>query len=54
MKRVDFYRTKLKAARSELRHKQRQYNAAWRSMARTTKLIQELENKIDALMAKTQ
>lgn len=53
MKRYDFYRAKLKAARSELRHKQRQYNAAERSMARTIKVILELERKIDAYVAKT-
>lgn len=54
MKRVDFYRAKLKAARSELRHKQRMYNAAERSMARTIKTILELERKLDAVLAKTQ
>ena len=54
MKRVDFYRAKLKAARSELRHKQRQYNAAERSMARTIKTILELERKLDAVLAKTE
>ena len=54
MKRLDFYRARLKAARSELRHKQRQYNAAERSMARTIKTILDLEKKIDAVLAKTQ
>lgn len=54
MKRIDFYRAKLKAARSELRHKQRQYNSAERSMARTIKQILELEKKIDSILAKTQ
>ena len=54
MKRIDFYRAKLKAARSELRHKQRMYNAAERSMARTVKQILELERKLDAVLAKTQ
>ena len=53
MKRLDLYRAKLKATRSELRHKQSQYNAAWSSMARSTKLIQELEKKIETLLAKT-
>ena len=42
MKRIDFYRAKLKANRSELR-----------SMARTIKTILDLEKKIDALLAKT-
>ena len=32
MKRIDHLRAKLKAARSELRHKQRMYNSAERSM----------------------
>lgn len=54
MSRTDFYRAKLKAARSELRHKQRMYNAAERSMARTIKTILELEKKLYAVMAKTQ
>lgn len=54
MKRLDFYRAKLKAARSELRHKQRQYNAAERSMARTIKVILDLEKKIDVILAKAQ
>lgn len=54
MKRVDFYRAKLKAARSDLRHKQRQYNSAERSMARTIKTILELERKLDAILAKAQ
>ena len=53
MKRIDYYRARLKAERSELRHKQRQYNAAQRSMARTIKTILDLEKKIDALLAKT-
>ena len=54
MKRIDFYRARLKAERSELRHKQRQYNAAERSMARTIKTILELEKKIDIILAKAQ
>ena len=53
VKRIDFYRAKLKAARSELRHKQRQYNSAERSMARTIKQILDLEKKIDSILAKT-
>jgi|TARA_R110000868_G_scaffold263029_1_gene521642 hypothetical protein len=51
MKRADFLRAKLKAARSELRHKQRQYNSAEKSMARTIKTILELERKLDAYVA---
>lgn len=53
MKRIDIWRVKLKAARSELNHKKRQYNAAERSMARTIQLILELEGKINAHLAKT-
>ena len=53
MKRADFLRAKLKAARSELRHKQRMYNSAERSMGRTIKQILELERKLDAVLAKT-
>lgn len=51
MKRADFLRAKLKAARSELRHKQRQYNSAEKSMARTIKTILELERKLDDYVA---
>lgn len=54
MKRIDHLRAKLKAARSELRHKQRQYNSAERSMARTIRTILELEKKIDVILAKAQ
>ena len=54
MKRIDHLRAKLKAARSELRHKQRMYNSAERSMARTIKQILELERKIDAYQTKMQ
>ena len=53
MKREDFLRAKLKAARSELRHKQRMYNSAQRSMARTIRTILDLEKKIDSILAKT-
>ena len=54
MKRVDFLRAKLKAARSDLNHKKRQYNAAEKSMARTIKTILELERKIDVYLATPQ
>jgi len=53
MKRIDQWRAKLKAARSELNHKKRQYNAAQRSLAKTIQEIMQLEEKIDAFMAKT-
>ena len=54
MNRAEHIRAKLKAARSELRHKQRMYNSAERSMARTIKTILDLEKKIDAILAKAQ
>ena len=53
MKRIDMWKAKLKAARSALNHKKRQYNAAERSMSRTIQEIMKLEEKIDAYMAKT-
>ena len=53
MKREQYLRAKLKAARSELRHKQRMYNSAERSMARTIKVILEIERKLDVILAKT-
>jgi hypothetical protein len=53
MKRIDQWKAKLRAAKSELRHKTRQLNAAQRSHNRTTKLINELEKKIDIHMAKS-
>jgi hypothetical protein len=53
MKRIDQWKAKLRAAKSELRHKTRQLNAAQRSHARTTKLIDQLEKKIELHMAKS-
>jgi hypothetical protein len=53
MKRIDQWKAQLKAARSDLNHKKRQYNAAERSMARTIQVIMKLEEKIDAYLAKT-
>jgi len=53
VKRIDQWKAQLKAARSELNHKKRQYNAAERSMARTVQEITKLEEKINAYMAKT-
>ena len=48
MKRIDQWKAKLRAAKSELRHKTRQLNAAQRTHTRTTKLIEQLEAKINA------
>ena len=53
MKRIDQWKAKLRAAESELRHKTRQLNAAQRSHDRTTKLIDQLEGKINVHMAKS-
>ena len=53
MKRIDQWKAKLRAAKSDLRHKTRQLNAAQRSHNRTTKLIEQLEGKINVHMAKS-
>jgi hypothetical protein len=54
MKRIDQWKAKLKAARSEAKHKERQMNAAVRSFKRTDAEVVELERKIYDFMAKTQ
>lgn len=53
MKRIEQLKAKLKAAQSDLNHKKRQYNAAERSLTRTTQEIRTLKEKINAYMAKT-
>ena len=53
MKRIDQWKAKLKAARSEAKHKERQMNAAVRSFKRTDAEVVELERKIYDHMAKT-
>lgn len=53
MKRIDQWKAKLRAAKSELKHKTRQLNAVQRSHNRTTKLIEQLEKKIELHMAKS-
>lgn len=52
MKRIDQWKAKLRAAKSELRHKTRQLNAAQRTHDRTVKLIEQLEKKIELHLAK--
>ena len=52
MKRIDQYKAKLKIAKSEIKHKTRQLNAATRSYNRTKTLIDNLERKIELHMAK--
>jgi hypothetical protein len=49
MKRIDLYKQKLKAAKSELPMRQRQYNSAKRHLFKTRDTIAELEQKIDNL-----
>ena len=53
MKRIDQWKAKLRAAKSELRHKTRQLHAAQRTHDRTNKLIEQLEKKIELHMEKT-
>lgn len=52
MKRIDLWKAQLKAARAELRIRDREANAAIRTVVRLTKIIIRLENKIDNYMAK--
>jgi len=52
MKRIDQYKARLKIAKSEIKHKTRQLNAATRSSNRTKTLIDNLEKKIELHMAK--
>lgn len=52
VKRIDQYKAKLKIAKSEIKHKTRQLNAATRSYNRTKTLIESLEKKIELHMAK--
>ena len=53
MKRIDQWKAKLRAAKSELKHKTRQLNAARRTHDRTVNLIEQLEKKIELHMAKS-
>jgi phage host-nuclease inhibitor protein Gam len=54
MKRIDQWKAKLKAAKSEAKHKERQMNSAIRSYMRTDEEVQKLEEKINDYMAKTE
>jgi hypothetical protein len=49
MTRIELYKQKLKAAKSELPMRQRQYNSALRHLVKTVKTISQLEQKIDNL-----
>jgi len=53
MKRIDQWRAKLRTARAEIKHKERQLNAAQRSYQRALGTIQQLEKKIEIYLAKT-
>lgn len=53
MNRLNQWKARLRTARAELKHKERQMNAATRSFGRTQTEIAKLEEKINALMAKT-
>ena len=48
VKRIDQYKAKLKIAKSDIKHKERQMNAAYKSYTRTRTLIEALEAKINA------
>jgi phage host-nuclease inhibitor protein Gam len=48
------WKAKLKAAKSEVKHKERQMNAAIRSYMRTDAEVQLLESKINDYLAKTE
>jgi len=52
VKRIDQYKARLKIAKSEIKHKERQMNSAVRSYNRTKTLIESLEKKIELHMAK--
>jgi len=52
MKRIDLWKAKLKAARSEAKHKERQMKSAIRSYMRTDAEVIELERKIYDFLAK--
>jgi hypothetical protein len=47
------WKAKLKAAKSEVKHKERQMNSAIRSYMRTDGEVQLLEGKINDYLAKT-
>jgi hypothetical protein len=53
MRRIDLWKAQLKAVRSELRIRQREANAATRTVARLDKIIIKLERKIYDYMAKS-
>lgn len=52
MKRIDLYKQKLKAAKTELPMRKRQYNSAARHFRNVVKTINILEQKINVYLAK--
>ena len=52
MRRIDLWKAQLKAARADLRIRNRESNAAVRTTVRQIKLVNELERKIDNYLAK--
>ena len=52
MKRIDLWKAKLKAARSEAKHKERQMKSAIRSYMRTDSEVQKLEAQVYDYMEK--
>lgn len=53
MKRLDLWRAQLKAALAELKIRDREANAAARTVFRLKNIINNLERKIDNYMAKS-
>ena len=53
MRRIDLWKAQPKAARAELRIRDREANAATRTVARLDKIIIKLERKIYDYMAKS-
>jgi len=53
VKRVDLWRAKMKAARAEMKIVMRQANSMAKRRAALEKLINEMEMKIGAVLAKT-
>jgi hypothetical protein len=53
MKRLDLWKAKLKAAKAELRIRDRDANAAMRALMRVRATITELENKIERHLAQS-
>ena len=53
MRRIDLWKAQLKAARAELKIRDREANAAIRTVVRLMKTINQLERKIDNYMAKS-